>query len=298
MNLSFLASELGLEVLRDAEIKSLGKLYHDKDKLFVFLESINHLHSIGVNSHIAGVITDRELAEHIPSDMGVILSENPRLDFYAIHDYLIQNTNFYGILENTEIHPGARVSASSIIASKGVKIAEGAVIEDGAIIHEYVEIKENATIRSGAVIGAEGFEFYKKDGSLKAVYHAGGVIISRNAEVQSGTVIEKAVYGGRTLVGENSKIGSNALVAHNTVIGKSCLIAGGVTISGNVNIADQVWIGPGATISNGITLGFHSHIALGSTVARSVPMNAKVTGIFAADKHEMFKFMAKSKLIK
>jgi UDP-3-O-[3-hydroxymyristoyl] glucosamine N-acyltransferase len=154
-----------------------------------------------------------------------------------------------------------------------------------------VRIGRDAVVRAGATLGAEGFEFRKTSGSVLGVKHSGGVVVGDRVEVQNNSVVEKAVYGGDTRIGDDTKIGGAVLVAHNCQIGKRCLIAGGVTVSGNVVVEDDVWIGPGSVVSNGLLLGAGAHVVIGSVVARSVPAGLSVAGNFAVEQGTFLKMM-------
>ena len=297
MKLSSIPNSLGHKIIRNGAFRALGKINHSKSGLLVFVESADYIHSLSSNKNITAVICTDGLASDIPRSLSLVTSRDPRLLFYDLHEYLFSDTDFYGEDCQTKIHDTAKVHPSACVATRGVVIGENTVIEAGVVLHQGTVIESSVIVRSGAVIGAEGFEFFKKADVLNAVTHAGGVLLKKNSEVQSGTVIEKAVYGGNTVIGANTKIGSNALIAHNTSIGDSCLLAGGVTVSGNVIIENGVWIGPSATISNGITIQRNARVSLGAIVVRTVKQDKSVSGIFATDKHRVFKFMSRSGLI-
>lgn len=103
---------------------------------------------------------------------------------------------------------------------------------------------------------------------------------------------------GEIIIGENSSIGIGNTIIGPVHIGNNVIIAQHVTISGlnhsydNINIAirdqqctttlikieDECWIGSNAVIVAGVTVGFHSIIAAGSVVTKSIPPYTLVGG--------------------
>lgn len=288
---------LGLNIEKDGIFTSVGKSAHEKPSMLSFAESKRFLDQALDNSNISCLIVTEEMACLVPETYGLILSGSPRSTFYKIHEALFNQTSFYLPGKDSEISSEAVVHPSAQICALDVVVEAGSVIEANVTIQRGTRIRKNAIIRSGCVIGADGFEFYRKGETLTSVPHAGSVDIGEGVEIQALSVVEKAVYGGETRIGSFSKLGSKVLVAHNCSIGQSCLIAGGVIMSGNVTVGDKVWIGPGAVITNAISLGDESRVEIGSCVVSSVEPFAKVCGVFAGDKHTMMKFMAHSGII-
>lgn len=288
---------VSLNIQRDGKFESIGKGAHAKPGMLSFAESSRFLSQALGNSNISCMIVPAEMASSVPTNYGLILSDCPRTTFYGIHEALFNKTSFYlpghdtQICSSAIVHPSAQISALDVVVEAGVLIEANVTIQRGT------RVRKDAIIRAGCVIGADGFEFYRKGEMLTSVPHAGSVDIGEGAEIQALSVVEKAVYGGETKIGSYSKLGSRVLVAHNCSIGQSCLIAGGVVISGNVTVGDKVWIGPGAVITNAISLGDESRVEIGSCVVSSVEPSAKVCGVFAGEKHSMMKYMAHSGII-
>ena len=89
------------------------------------------------------------------------------------------------------------------------------------------------------------------------------------------------IFGGDTLIGNDTKLADGAHVAHCAKVGARCLVAAGAIILGSTVIGDDVWVGPGAIISNELDVGDKAFITLGAVVTRNVVQGEKVSGNFA-----------------
>lgn len=287
MHLSEASSIVPLTVLRNAAFASLGFVTHRAAAMLVFLESERFLESLLANPGVTAVITTPPLAERIPADLGVALSDAPRRDFYLLHNHLAEHTTFYWQDFPTEIAADAVISPMAYVAADNVRIGRRAVIEPHVTVLPHTIIGDDVILRGGTVVGAQGFQFIRIGETVLPVAHAGGVWLHDRVEVQAHGAIARALFGGFTELGEDTKLDSLVYVAHQVRIGRRCLIGAGATITGSVIIGDDVWIGPQATIASEITIGDGAFITLGSVVTRNVAAGQHVTGNFAID-HEKF----------
>lgn len=280
-------------LVRDAEFLSLGLITYNSQQLLVFIEHEKYLSRISTNPNVTAIITSEELAKKIPIHIGVITAPNPRKAFYSIHNHLATNTNFYWSDFDTVIDKSAIIHPKAFVANRNVHIGKGVVIEPNVNIMEHSVIGNNSIIRAGSVVGSPGFEFSRTPEGIFAVEHAGGVKIEKNVEIQANCSIDRSVFGGFTIIGEETKISNLVHVAHNVKIGKRCLIAACAMIAGSVTIGDDVWIGPSASVSSEVVINNGASVTIGSVVTRNVAENQKVTGNFAIE-HEKFMSFLKS----
>lgn len=279
------------ELYRDGEFISLGlNVSETKVKLLCFIESEKFLENLSEN--ISCVITTKEIAYKIPKDIGVIISEVPRIDFFNLHNELVKNKEYIREDFKTQIGENSYISPNAIISDKNVKIGNNVQIGSNVVILENTIIKDNVIIRANSVIGGEGFEFKRIDNKTMGVTHVGGVIIEENTEIQYSTCVDKAIYPwDNTIVGEYSRIDNLVHVGHGAKIGKRCFVTAQVTIGGRTVIGDDCWLGIGSTISNGLRIGNNSSISLGAIVTRSLEDNSKVSGNFAIDHGKFIEFI-------
>lgn len=271
-----------VEVVRDGAFETLGLLSSPAHRLLVFVESTEWAERVAQAKNITCVVTTRELTSRIPASLGVATAESPRLAFYALHNRLVAEA-FYAAPFGTTIAATARVSARAYVAEHNVRIGERCVVEPNATILEGTILEEDVIVRAGAVIGGEGFQVFPSGGKLVTVRHGGGVTIAARAEIQHNTVIDRAVFGEATSIGEDTRIDNLVHIAHNVRLGRRNRVVAGAMIAGSVVSGDDVWFGPMCSVSHGLRVGTAAFITMGAVVTRDVPEGAKVTGNFAID---------------
>lgn len=276
---------------RDGEFSRLGFVSHSGTGMLTFVEDRGYLAAASDAEHVTCVLTTEELAPLVPARCGVAIAAAPRMAFYLVHNYLAEQTDFYGRPFETEVASGASVHPRAFVAPRNVRIGAGAVLEPGAIVLEGSDIGPGVILRGGAVIGAQGFEFKRIEGGILPVAHAGGVRLGERVEVQAGSTVARAVFGGHTEIGADTKLDSLVHIAHHVRVGRRCLIGARSGVAGSSVIGDDVWIGPGATISNGITIGDGASVSIGSVVVWDVAAGQRVSGNFAVDHPAYMRFV-------
>ena len=293
MNIKDVSSIGNLRVEINSDFKSLGLVSQIKDEMLIFIESENYISEANKNESVKVAITKEEFKDSFREDITLAFSDNPRESFFKIHNYLFDNTDFYGTSFENDISQSAKIYPNVYIAPKSVKIGENVVIEPNVVIMENVIIEDNVIVRAGSVIGSEGFEYKRLGDTILSVKHAGGVIIRKKAEIGSNCCVDKAVFSDFTEIGEDTKLDNLVHVAHEVKIGKRVFIPAGVIISGSVIIEDDVWIGPNATISNGLRIGENAFVSLGAVVINDVKDGERVSGNFAIDHRKLLRFLVK-----
>lgn len=279
------------EVINNGEFTSLGLAVSRCDeKLLSFIENEKYISDLGDN--ITCLITTKEIGVKLKDRYGIIVSSNPRVDYFKLHNKLSSNKEYKRAETDTTIGEECRISKLASISNKNVIIGKNVIIEDFVVIKENTIIGDNSIIRSGVVLGGEGYEFKRVDGIIMNVNHCGGVIIEKNVEVQYNTCIDKALYTwDNTIVGEYSKLDNFVHLEHGVKVGKRCLIASRTTVGGRTVIGEDSWVGLGAVISNGLIIGKKASISLGSVVTRNINDNEKVSGNFAINHNKYIDFI-------
>jgi len=181
------------------------------------------------------------------------------------------------------IHPEANIAKTAEIGPGTIigscSIGERSIIHSNCVIRDGVEIGDDVIVHPGAVIGADGFGFYRDNNDLFQRFpHLGGVKINNGVEIGANTTIDKGTLGN-TEIGTNTKINNLCHIAHNVNIGNNCVINCGVTISGSVIVGDECWIGPGVNIRDGITIGKEALIGMGAAVVNNIADGVTAIGI-------------------
>jgi UDP-3-O-[3-hydroxymyristoyl] glucosamine N-acyltransferase len=274
----------GIPCLDSLMVETLAFSNSTLPHTLTFLDDQKFLAEINNNSNIAVVITTKALAEFIQSGKHILISEDPRFDFYTLLNKVGRSRykQWNSIISGTAtIHETAFVSPFNVI------IGNNTLIEPNVTILNDVEIGDHCIVRSGSVIGAEGFEHKRTSKGILSVYHDGKVIIGNNVHIGALNAISKGFSFRNTIIGDDCKTDNLVHIAHAVQIGKRGLFPASCMIAGSVTIEDDVWIGPNASVSSGLTIHKNAYITLGSVVTKNVPEGEKVTGNFAVP-HRLF----------
>lgn len=278
------------EVRSDAEFLCLDfikSIYGAKN--LVFIKEEQYLRELEGRNNIAAVITTPEIATHIPLDRyGCIVSDEPELLYYDIHNYLAKHTEFYGKDKKNRVSASARIASNVYIADKNVEIGENTVIEPNVVILENVTIGNNVYIGAGTILGERGFQYYNDNGKLCYVEHVGRVIIEDDVHIYCNCVIYKGLVNNTTIK-TGARINSLVNVGHGVHVGENAIISAGALLAGSSIIGENVWVGLNGTVKQRITLGDDAYVCMGAVVTKDVPPGQKVSGNFAVEHEKQVK---------
>ena len=257
--------------------------YNDGKDVCTFVDNEYYLEKLSDN--IQMVLIGEDLLDTLKQyrkSYGICVVENPRLTYFRIHNYLVNDISYRRTDFKTRIGTNCNISSQAIIADKNAIIGNNVTIEEFAVIRENTVINDNSIIRAGCKIAGEGFEFKNTSEEVFHVSHIGGVIIGESVEIQYNTCIDKAIYPwDNTVIGDHVKIDNLVHIGHAVKVDSRTMIVANSGIGGRVSIGEDVWIGFGATIRNGIHIGDRARTNMGSVVTRNVGTEEAVTGNFA-----------------
>ena len=253
----------------------------------IFIDNRKFIDSIP--NTVVMVLTTPELeSEIVNKDRGVIILNQPRLLFFALHNYLSQKKEYCRERFETVIDPSAKVSPMACVSEYNVKIGKNTVIEPFVMIYPDAVIGDNCIIRAGTAIGGCGFEFKRDHDGIMSVEHSGGVRIGDHVEIQNNTCIDRAIYPwDDTVIGDYCKIDNLVYIAHAVKIEKNVMIVATSGVGGRTVIGENSWVGLGAKLRNGIQLGKNSRANMGAVVTKNIVDNEAVSGNFAIE-HNLF----------
>ena len=276
------------KVEKDGEFNWLGltaEEYTGK-KVLTFLNDEKYYKEIENNKSITCIVTTDEVAQKIGKDKyGIIISQNPRKDFFELHNKLVKK-DFYFTKRDNQISEKAYISEKANIGSYNIIIEDDVIIEAGVTVYENVTIKKGTIIKSGTILGADGFQYVRNKDDIIKVEPAGELEIAEDVVIHNNSVIDKGIFG-KTFIGENTKIYNLVHVAHDSKIGKNVFLTAGVIICGRVKIGANSYLGPNCTVKNGLILGENTKVSMGAVVTKDVKDNEVVTGNFAVP-HKQF----------
>ena len=276
------------KVEKDGEFNWLGLTAEDYEgkKVLTFLNDEKYYKEIENNKSITCIVTTDEVAQKIEKGKyGIIISNNPRKDFFELHNKLVKE-DFYFTKRDNQISEKAYISEKANIGKYNIIIEDNIIIEAGVTIYENVTIRRGTTIKSGTILGADGFQYVRDREEIIKVEPAGELEIAENVVIHNNSVIDKGIFG-KTFIGENTKIYNLVHVAHDSKIGKNVFLTAGVIVCGRVKIGANSYLGPNCTIKNGLFLGENTKISMGSVVTKDVKDDEVVTGNFAIP-HKQF----------
>ena len=209
----------------------------------------------------------------------MIISQEPEIDFYRIHEFLYKETDFYDKMDFAPVIGNNCKIDKTAIVQNGVVIGDNVSVGPLSVIKSGTVIDDNVVIGCNAVIGAEGFQIItQNDMEPINITHVGKCHICPNVYVGDNTSICKSLFDGETYIGQGTKISNMVHIEHNSNIGKNVVITAQVTTCGSVRIEDEVWIAPNSSLLNRVTIGRGAKIGLGSVVTRDVAPNTLVYG--------------------
>jgi len=286
-------TDLGIyNIIEDVEFDWLALLNADLDSSFcTFVDNDKYLNNISKNAKM--IITTPEIAKLL-NNRGSCISDNPRISFFKLHNYLAQSKRYNIEKEfKTQIGVDCNISELSYISDKNVMIGNNVTIEEFVSIKENTIIGDNTIVRAGSVVGGEGYEFKRMvNQDILPVKHIGWTVIGNYVEIQSNTCIVKAIYPwDKTIIEDNCKIDNLVHIAHGVKISKGAFLVAGSLIGGRTIIKQNAWIGVGATVSNGLVIGSKAKVNIGAVATRDVDENDSVSGNFAVNHKRFIEFI-------
>lgn len=238
--------------------KNIEKLRKYKPQIVVLEKDIPELNATKLITNRGKEILAEILNTLFPEDHTGFISPQAQIDESAE----------LGI--NIKIYPG-------VFIGKAVKIGDNSIIYPNVVIYDYCQIGSNVIIHAGAVIGADGFGYYQKDGQHHKIPQKGIVIIGDDVEIGAGSTIDRATLK-TTIIGQGSKIDNQVHIGHNCKIGKNVILTGGVRIAGSSVLEDGVIVLGGAGISDHVHIGKNSLVSAYTVVTKDFPANSNIYG--------------------
>jgi len=184
----------------------------------------------------------------------------------------------------TTIHAGVKIGA-------GVRLGEDCLIWPNVVIRERALIGSRVIIHPGAVVGADGFGYAKRDGHYIKVRHVGIVVIEDDVEIGANATIDRATMG-RTLIKRGVKLDNLVHIAHNVEIGEDTVMAAQCGISGSNVIGNRVMMGGQVGMTDHLHIGDEALLIGQSGIIGDIPSRAKVSGYPARSHREVLRAQA------
>lgn len=227
----------------------------------------------------------------------LLLVDDPRVAFMRIMKEWFSSAAPRGVHRTAVIEKSVKLGRRVYIGpfahvGPGVRIGDDSVIYGGVYIYGPTIIGRRCVIQTGAIIGEDGFGFWRnKRGTLDKFPHRGGVEIGDDVEIGSNTTVDRGALGW-THISRGAKIDNLVHVGHNVQIGEDCAITAQSLIGGSAKIGARCWIAPSACIRNWIEIGEGAMVGLGAVVTKSVAPGETVMGVPARPRAEFLRMSA------
>lgn len=277
----------GLDVLRDGPFAVTGKLSTPLDGLCVPLRSAKYADEVNANPRVAAVITRREIVDALDPRLAVAVADQPDTAHSEIHAKLAEA--HAAVLRNqpNRIDSSAIIDPMARIAGHGVTIGARVRVEAHATVAPGVTVEHDCMLHPGVTLGVPGFNVGVIGGRQRVVPQMGGVRLEPFVELLANTCVARALFGGDTVLGEETVTDNLVYIAHDVQIGRRVQICALVNILGRTVIGDEAYIGPSAVIKNGLHIGSRAKVSIGAVVTQDVAANTTVSGNFAIP-HDRF----------
>jgi UDP-3-O-[3-hydroxymyristoyl] glucosamine N-acyltransferase len=181
----------------------------------------------------------------------------------------------------TILHPGVYVGDDAAIG-------EDCLLWTNAVIREGSRVGNRVLIHAGAVLGADGFGFARRDGRFVKIRHVGIVVIEDDVEIGANATIDRGTLG-TTTVRRGVKIDNLVHIAHNVEIGEDSAMAAQVGISGSTIVGRRVLMGGQVGVVDHLEIGDDAVLIAQSGVIGSVAPGAMLSGYPARPHREVLK---------
>lgn len=282
-----IATVLGTELdgLAERQVSGIGSPADAGPSDICFIENERAL-SLGGRPSEGLCLTTAAIAQGFDDPADVIVTANPRFDFFRIASHLYVEHDDMEAAAEPAIHETARVAKSAVIGDGAAigartRIGHGAVIGPGVQIGSDCVVGANATLRfalvgngvkllGGVRLGEQGFGLMMGPDGLADTPHFGRVVLQDGVSVGANSCIDRGLLGD-TVIGESSKIDNMCHIGHNTQIGRYVVIAAYGGISGSVIVEDGVSMGGRVGIIDHIHIGAGARLAAAASVFSDVP---------------------------
>jgi UDP-3-O-[3-hydroxymyristoyl] glucosamine N-acyltransferase len=256
----------------DITIEGVAPFSSVSNAELTFTKELNLTPSSGV-----ALITNHYAESYEINDVGIIISENPRLDFIKALDLLVREIGFATWNSPPVIDPTA-VIGQNVVIENGCIIGAHVVIEHNVVLHAGTRIGEYSRVRSCTSVGGDGFGFERLEDDIPLRFpHLGGVLIGNHVEIGSCSAIARGTLSD-TVIEDNVKIDNLVHVAHNCLIKSGAFVVACAELSGGVEVGRNAWVAPNSCTHQKIVIGDYALVGLGAVVTKDVPERTVFAG--------------------
>lgn len=161
------------------------------------------------------------------------------------------------------------------------KVGKGSRLEPGAVLTGRTHLGAGCRVQSGAVIGSDGFGFYRWQGRSHPLPHPAGVVVGPDSWIGACTVVAAGILHPTSL-GAGTRLDAHVHIGHNVELGEGATMAAlsgiagstragrNLLMGGQAGVADHLELGDDVTVAarGGVTRGFRGPVVLAGFPAR------------------------------
>ncbi len=198
---------------------------------------------------------------------------------------------FVFVDEEVEIGDNA-VLRSHVAIYRGARIGHDFYAHSHAVVREHCRIGNRVILQNGAIIGADGYGFARReDGSHYKIVQSGVVVLEDDVEVQAHSCIDRATVG-ETRIKAGAKIDNLVQVGHACVVGENALLCAQVGLAGSTELGRNVLFAGQAASAGHLKVGDGAVLTAQSAVHRDVAPGQKVSGSPGLDSKQWLRCVA------
>ncbi len=306
LSLQALAERIGATVRGDSQrtVRRIASLRSaDEHSLSLLLRA--NQREAAASSRAAALLTSAALADSLPPELPLIVSERPQVDFATLAgwvDSLLRPWPGPAIDASARIDPaarlgtGVRIGAFTTIGPRvtigdgvwlgdGCQIGPDCTIGAGTRLHARVtlvsdvDIGERVLIHSGTVIGADGFGLAPDSGRWRKIAQLGGVVIGDDVEIGANCCIDRGALDD-TVIERGCKLDNLIQIGHGARVGEDTAIAACAGVAGSAVIGKRCQIGGASGINGHITVADGTVVSTMTLISHSVHKAGFYSGIF------------------
>ncbi len=253
-----------------------------------FIENIKGADLTDVKASVC--ITSREIAEQLPENISIIVSDRPRWSFGQASKLIASprqfQSNTLSISDSSTVEEGV-ILGPNVVIGDDVSIGAGTVIAPGTVIWPGVKIGKNCsigsnvtiktslignnvTLSSGVVLGESGFGLSIGANGADDSPHFGRVIVQDWASIGCNSCVDCGVFGD-TIIGERAKIDNLCHISHNVVIEAHSVLAAFCGIAGSTIVGSGTQMGGACSIADHLKIGRQVKLAGNSGLMSDIP---------------------------
>jgi UDP-3-O-[3-hydroxymyristoyl] glucosamine N-acyltransferase len=222
----------------------------------------------------------------VPEGKGitVIVSDNPRKDFYLVVNEFFTKREAHDIHPTAAIRDGAEIGINvnigrNTFVDDGVKIGNNTYIGSNVVLSGKILLGNDCVVKDGAIIGADGYAFLREDDSRFIYMPQFGLIdISEEVWIGANATIERPFFGA-TKIGRNVKVDDLVHLGQSVKIGQGSRITAGAVLADNVSVGRDCFLGINCSVREGIIIGDGTVVGMGGVVTSDLAAGCTYAGV-------------------